>query len=101
MLPYTPTADNDLLIDLLAASERLYHRNVAIIQRVFVEQFFQTIARRERGGELLSAEELVPYRRALKLKLGELIQAQQALRQQRDANVRQYIASRCASRPAA
>jgi hypothetical protein len=90
-----------LLEDLLEASAALYHRNVAIIQRAFAEQYFQTLGERRAADPSFGAEQMATYRRALKAKQDELIAAQQALLVGRNANIRSFVASRAAAPAAA
>ncbi len=90
-----------LLADLLEASESLYHRNVATIQRVFAEQYLQTLRSRQAQDPWFPMERLRSYRRALKAKQDEMIREQQDLRRQRHASIHAYIASRDSSTEAA
>jgi hypothetical protein len=97
MLSLPSTADTDLLDDLLDASERLYHRNVAVIQRVFADQFFQTLRERRAADPSFREDQLEAYRRALKTRLIALVEEQQKLRRERDANASAYVGSRAAA----
>ncbi len=92
MSAISPSLDSGLLQDLLEASDRLYHRNVAIIQRVFAEQFFKVLRERRATDATFPAEDLTPYRHALKAKLVALIAAQRERRAARDANIHAYVA---------
>jgi hypothetical protein len=83
-----------LLAGLLEDSEELYHRNVATIQRVFAEQYFETLSERRALDSFFREEDLGDYRQALKAKQDELIQAQRSLRQERDANIHVFVAAR-------
>ena len=101
MLPEILPLPGSLLTDLLEDSAGLYHRDVAIIQRVFAEQYFQTLAARRAGNRWFAEENLHGYRQALKSKQDELVLAQRCLRQQRDANIHAFVTARAASHASA
>jgi hypothetical protein len=101
MLPEILPMPGSLLADLLEDSAALYHRNVAIIQRVFAEQYFQALSERQANGPSVGAEDVGTYRQALKAKQDELVRAQCALRLDRDANIRAFVASRTTARASA
>jgi hypothetical protein len=86
-------ADNSLLEDLLEASASLYHRHVATIQRVFVEQYLQTLRDRIAQNPRFRAERLEAYRQALREKQEEMILEQSELRRERDAKIHAYVAA--------
>jgi hypothetical protein len=94
MLSLTPSTDTGLLEDLLDASARLYHRNVAVIQRIFADQFFKALRDRQTADPAFREEQLLPYRQALKEKLLALVEEQQKLRRERDANACAFVGSR-------
>jgi hypothetical protein len=93
--------DNSLLHDLLEASERLYHRNVATIQRVFCEECWGTIRKHQTLNSCLEEGDFLPYRRKMQESQGELIDEQRRLRRQRDDNIRAYVHSALSRRDAA
>jgi hypothetical protein len=68
-----------LLDDLLADSDRIYHRNVTIIQKVFHEQFLNTVG--EYVGREQVASPLTPPALVEALVCGRLSQYRQELRQ--------------------
>ena len=109
-----PTAEATLLPDdLLEDSARIYHRNVATIQRVFAQQWFWTLADRigaeqieypnENPGrvEARAVMGLAGYRRALRAKEGELIAAERDKRAARDAAIWAFAGVRLLEIPAA
>jgi hypothetical protein len=93
--------ETSLLDDLLAASASLYHRNVATVQRVFADQYVQTVRDRQAQDLLFREEELLSYWHALKAKQDEMILEQSNLRRERDANIRAYVASQSGAQEAA
>jgi hypothetical protein len=93
-MPYCSSPEETTLLeDLLAASDSLYHRNVATIQRVFAEQYRQTLAGRQAQNPRFREERLQAYRYALKEKQDEMIEEQRELWRQRNANIHAYVAT--------
>jgi hypothetical protein len=84
---------NSLLEDLLEASERLFHRNVAMIQRIFCEEYFGTVRKHQAANPCLDNEDFLPYRRKMQGSQGRMIEEQRSLRRQRDDNIRAYVHS--------
>jgi hypothetical protein len=94
-----------LLDDLLEDSGRVYHRHCAIIQRIFHEQWLETLDD-EVGKEQLESPDAAPalvesrarqrleeYRLALREKAVEMIREQQDQRAERDRAICAYVAS--------
>ncbi len=104
---------SSLLDDLLEASERLYHRQVATIQRVFHEQWLATL--RDQAGrepavfadetpaqiEARVRERLCLYRQELRRRQAGLIAEEREKRAGRDRAIRAFVASRNATGQAA
>jgi hypothetical protein len=94
-----------LLDDLLADSERLYHRHVTIIQKAFHEQWLQTV--RDQAGrepsvfagespaqiEARVRDRLSIYRQELRRRQAGLIAEEREQRAGREQGIRAYVAS--------
>jgi hypothetical protein len=94
-----------LLEDLLDASARLYHRHVAIIQRVFHDQWLDTVRDQvSREPVVIQGEtpaqietrvrdRLILYRQELRRRQASLIAEEREKRANRDQAIRTYVSS--------
>ena len=107
-MPVVPAAAEAITLhtDLLEASERIYHRHVAVIQQVFCDQYLKVLRQHIAGARLgypdvdpallesWAREGLRAYRAELRRKQGELIAHERRRREERDRGIRAYISSR-------